>query len=289
MKFKKQKGIALIAVLMLLMAMMVLTMGFAHYTLQDHITSKSFHSANMCFYLAQAGLEYSMFLLKHNLLVYPYAPYADHNSGEVNVDNYTPAGSGQGLGLKLFEEMEQGGGVNVNDGVNDFDDNPTGGDGKIDATSGLWELPMVYDADLFDGTSDVYQPGDIINLYDTDGHEHLLITKLTVGSVGEVGEILGNADACGTFRVKVIEKQDPNASSDADKRVLFIKSTGMIKKVPTDWSGSPQGWDVSTFPIISRRTLIMRIPYSIESSKSLAPSSGTNYKILSDGWFERFR
>lgn len=289
MKLKKQKGIALIAVLMLLMAMMVLTMGFAHYTLQDHITSKSFHSANICFYLAQAGLEYTMFLVKHNLLIYPYAPYADHNAGEINIDRYTPSVAGKGMALKLCEEMEEGGGLNINDGDNDFDDNPTGGDGNIDATSGVFQLPMVYDADVFDGSSDVYQPGDIINLYDSDGHEHLLITKLTMGTVGEVGDVLGNADACGTFRIKIIEKQDPNASSNADKRVLFITSAGMIKKVPTDWMGDPQGWDVSTFPIISRRTLIMRIPYSIEGSKSLTQSVNNNYKVISDGWFERFR
>jgi len=289
MKLKKQKGIALIAVLMLLMAMMVLTMGFAHYTLQDHITSKSFHSANICFYLAQAGLEYSMFLVKHNLLVYPYAPFADHNAGDQYQDVYTPAASGQGMELKLYEEMALGGGVNSNDGENDFDDNPTGGDGNIDATTGVFQLPMAYDANLFDGSSDVYQPGDILNLYDSDGHEHLLITQLTVGTVGEVGDILGNADACGTFRVKVIEKQDPNAPGNTDKRVLFITSTGMIKKVPGDWGSSPQGWDsVSTFPIISRRTLIMRIPYSIEGTKSLS-TSGKSYKIISDGWFERFR
>lgn len=80
MKITKNKGVALIAVLLILMALLVLSMGFAAFTTTDHTISSSYHLSAVTFYLAQAGLEYSQYLIKHNMLIFPGWP-PQHTDG----------------------------------------------------------------------------------------------------------------------------------------------------------------------------------------------------------------
>ncbi len=278
MNFKKKKGIALISVLLLLVAFMVLTMGFVHYTMQDYLIGRTYHQANVCFYLASAELEYTKYLVKHNLLLYPYAPYRDDT---------TTSGS--------FEEEEEGRDGSVGgDGNNDFDDDSNAGfidyTKSYDPADPRYNLPMRYDANNFDGVSAVHNVGDIINVY--DGHEHLLIQRLTFGSDGDtiVGKILERGNTCGTFKISVVSQVDPNGGG-SDYRVLIVKSEGLVKRVPSaDWPNAPSTWDVGDkdkYEVVSKRTLLMRIPYQINNNQFYIPSD--DLEILSDSWWEKFR
>jgi hypothetical protein len=92
MKLKKRRGVALIAVLLVLSSLFVLTMGFAAFTANDYLISQSNYSSVSTFYLAQAGLEYFAFLMKHNMLIYPITklplrkiPHPVASGGIVNV------------------------------------------------------------------------------------------------------------------------------------------------------------------------------------------------------------
>lgn len=282
MKLSKKKGIALISVLLLLMALMVLTMGFVHYTMQDYLTSRTYHQANVCFYLASAGLDYAKYLVKTNMLVYPYTPWEDTNRDQ---------NASAGTQVIWRDVREEGNGVNAGgDSVNDHNDsNPSSN--IIDATESLptaLQLPMTYDANNFDGTTAVTNVGGIVNVFDTNGHEHLLVTRLATDSDDIVSQILEKGNTCGTFRIYATEMEDPNGGGDAAKRVLFIRSEGLVKLVPAaDWANSPTTWDVANYDLVSKRTLLMRIPYSRNSDWSYSPD--LYQEVLSDSWWEMFR
>jgi hypothetical protein len=80
MKLEKKRGIALIAVLLVLSLLFVITMGFAAFTTDDYLISQSSYTSTTTFYLSQAGLEYFIFLMKHNMLIFPaeaYGPYTE--------------------------------------------------------------------------------------------------------------------------------------------------------------------------------------------------------------------
>ena len=90
-KRNRKRGIALISVLLILSAMMVLTMGFATFTTTDHFISKAYNSSAVTLYLAQGGLEYVQFLIKHNMLIFPGWPPrgADEGVADEDGDGYT--------------------------------------------------------------------------------------------------------------------------------------------------------------------------------------------------------
>jgi hypothetical protein len=215
--------------------MMVMTMGFASYTMQDYFVSKTFQQSNTCFYLASAGMDYVSYLIKHNMLIYPY---------------YTDVGD-------------------------------------------------AYDADLFDGSSATCGVGEIVNVYyknssnpRMDGTEFLMINRLAGLDETLMFTALDTSNACGTFVVKVTEAQDPNASSDITKRVLFVTSTGYIRKVPSDkWDNDPATWDTRNYAVLAQRTLIARIPYRKAQFDfdSIADGPFKTRNIITDGWFEKFR
>ncbi len=236
---RKNRGIALIAVLLVLSALMVLTMGFATFTAADHTVSKTYHQSIVTLYLAQAGLEYAQYLLKHNMLIFP--------AFQLNADGNHPY-------------------VNYN-------------------------LP----------SQGYAYPGEASNLY--QGEEHLVISQLSwgSGSANWVYQILGDNSYCGTFYVKVTEKEDDNVTpSNPAKRVLYIKSVGKIRLVPPGHdptSTSEDFTDDNTYPVKAQRTLIMRIPYTQNDYLKLYNDETTStpgtvpvyYKLITDGWFEKFR
>lgn len=207
----KKKGVALVSVMLILTALMVMTMGFAAFTTTDHAISQSYYSTTVTFYLAQAGLEYFHFLLKHNMLVFPIIAYSPYGA-----------------------------------------------------------------------------VGQCVNVFDT-GEESMVISSLTWGNVGEM---FHTDRYIGTFRIQATEMQDDNASN-ANKRVLYVTSVGMVKERPASASGAPDTWNFedASFTIKARRTLIMRVPFSQFSDMRLN-FGGTNrvyYETLNDAWYERYR
>lgn len=236
-----QKGIALISVLLVLATLMTLTMGFVHYTMQDWLIAKSFHQSNICFYMANAGLEYAKFLIQHNMILYPSIPYIDGIEDNI-IDEFN---------FTIVKQKEV-------DNAAYMSDNP---------------------GDL--------QPGEIVDLQSGNGQEFLFISRLSMGSDDLVYSVLGKGALCGSFRIRVIEAQDPNAESQ-NKRVLIVRSEGFAKNIPNSvLEDEPSTWNIETFPVVSRRTLLMRIPYT--SLGGEVREEQDDFRILSDSWWERFR
>ncbi|MFP4497978.1 MAG: hypothetical protein ACLFQV_07155 [Vulcanimicrobiota bacterium] len=238
MKYRSQKGIALISVLMVLTMLMVITMGFATFTTTDFTISQSYKGSTTCYYLAQAGLEYTRYLVSHNMLIYPMAPNLagivdpNHNAIAIASNTYM---------------------------------------------------------------TDGYKPV---------GEEHMVISDLAFTGTdagsgeGEVEQMLGRSDYFGTFQVSVHEKKDTLSGATTDDRVLYVKSVGKIRSKNGNDPATMDYTDNTLFPIIQQRTLLMRMPFrtniTTETGTSLflfEDNSGNarQFKILNDGWFERFR
>lgn len=272
MKQMRNRGIALISVLLILSAMMVLTMGFATFTATDHIISKAYHRSAVTLYLAQAGLEYAMYLLKHNMLIFPgWPPQGDDEDGDGNLDPYDD------------QSADHQGYKRVGEAVNLFP--------KVNASSEM--IGTLWDTEY-----------DSTNGYYTHGEEHLVISQLSWGDEDDnyVYWILGDNNYCGTFLVQVYECADPVASDADSSRVLIIKSIGKVKKIPSgsDPTGDTNFKDDSVYEVQAKRTLIMRVPYKNDEVLKLYDNeenayNGTEtadpyyFKILNDGMFERYR
>ncbi|MCE1247139.1 MAG: hypothetical protein LWY06_10885 [Firmicutes bacterium] len=300
---KKRKGIALISVLLILTAMMVMTMGFASYTMQDYFVSKTFQQSNTCFYLASAGLDYFVYLLKHNLLVYPYFPYSNAqvigvNSGSTDYagkiyvfDRHGTTSATDYLNWNITTDMEFG---SADNGGNLYDNNPA--DGTVDVTKDYpsnSQITSSYAANNFDGKSASYSPGQIINVYSSNGYESIVISRLSIPDDFKVAANLDAGNACGTFKISV--SISDNVSSGGNS-YLYVTSTGLIRKVPdSDWNADPKTWNISNYQIISRRTITSRFPYyssnmTFGGTNSLFHlDNGSNSTITIDTWFERFR
>lgn len=63
---RREKGIALITVLLILGILFLATIGLSTMASEDFRTVRSLEQATVTFYLADAGIEYSTFLLNHD-------------------------------------------------------------------------------------------------------------------------------------------------------------------------------------------------------------------------------
>jgi len=338
MVLKKKRGVALISVLLILSFMMALTMGFVWYTMQDHLSSVAFNHANICFYLAQAGQEYVMFLMKHNMMIFPTYPTSDNyaNSaaalaagrdknykymdepylGALDPDEnwrYTWVGREESLGPNRTtgsssDDMNLG-----NDGENNYDDwtmTGIGSDNVIDCTEIVLRydtqstVMMRYDADKNDGSTTIHNAGDIINIFKDEENdankktEFLVMSRLTLGDDNAVGLYLDSEYACGTFKVVAEAPQD----STKNNKTILVTSTGMVKQIPRNQlNNDPDTWTLESFNVLSRRTIMARIPYYAPRliDRGYVPDNpddqdkshmlNKTYIMTPERWFDRFR
>lgn len=57
-----------------MLILIVVATGFAAFTSQDMRTSQATYEQNETYFLAEAGIDYGLFLLKHSMLVFPNPP-----------------------------------------------------------------------------------------------------------------------------------------------------------------------------------------------------------------------
>jgi len=66
-----RRGIVLVFTILVMILLLVITLGFATFTTADAKASDANWEQTTCYYLAEAGLDYSLFLIKRNMAVYP--------------------------------------------------------------------------------------------------------------------------------------------------------------------------------------------------------------------------
>lgn len=71
----RPRGVALISGLMVLVILLIIASAFVHLTARDVRSSQTVGDSLLTLYLAEAGLEYAMWLNKHNMAVYPSITY----------------------------------------------------------------------------------------------------------------------------------------------------------------------------------------------------------------------
>jgi hypothetical protein len=69
--------VALISGLMVLVILLIIASAFVHLTARDVRSSQTVGDSLLTLYLAEAGLEYAMWLNKHNMALYPSITYND--------------------------------------------------------------------------------------------------------------------------------------------------------------------------------------------------------------------
>jgi len=68
-------GVALVSALMVLVILFIIASAFVHLTARDVRSSQTVGDSLLTLYLAEAGLEYAMWLNKHNMALYPSITY----------------------------------------------------------------------------------------------------------------------------------------------------------------------------------------------------------------------
>ena len=101
---ERRRGLSLVLVISVMLILIVVATGFAAFTSQDMRTSQAVYEQNETYFLAEAGIDYGLFLLKHSMLVFPNPPsaWADGRAQALyNADNNTATNTGGGVGLDL--------------------------------------------------------------------------------------------------------------------------------------------------------------------------------------------
>ena len=80
----RPRGVALISGLMVLVILLIIASAFVHLTARDVRSSQTVGDSLLTLYLAEAGLEYAIWLNKHNMALYPSFPYDGMTVGEVS-------------------------------------------------------------------------------------------------------------------------------------------------------------------------------------------------------------
>ena len=75
MKTGRPRGVALISALMVMVIMVIIASAFVQLTARDVRSSKTAGDTLMTLYLAEAGIEYALWVTKHNMNVYPSVAY----------------------------------------------------------------------------------------------------------------------------------------------------------------------------------------------------------------------
>lgn len=80
----RPRGVALISGLMVLVILLIIASAFVHLTARDVRSSQTVGDSLLTLYLAEAGLEYAMWLNKHNMALYPSFSYDGMSAGEIS-------------------------------------------------------------------------------------------------------------------------------------------------------------------------------------------------------------
>jgi len=76
----RRRGLSLVLVISFMLILIVIATGFAAFTSQEMRTSQLMYEQAETYVLAESGIDYGLFLLKHSMLVYPMSSYdADSN------------------------------------------------------------------------------------------------------------------------------------------------------------------------------------------------------------------
>lgn len=100
----RRRGLSLLLVVSVMLILIVVATGFAAFTSQDMRASQATYEQNETYFLAEAGIDYGLFLLKHSLLAYPNPPAAwvdGRAQALYNADLNTTTATGGGTGLDL--------------------------------------------------------------------------------------------------------------------------------------------------------------------------------------------
>jgi hypothetical protein len=103
---RKRRGLSLLLVISILVILVVIATGFVAFTTQDMKASQTNYEQNECYFLAESGIDYGLFLLKHSMTVYPAPPTA-WVDGHTPV-NYDADGDGTADQPGAFVDLAQG-------------------------------------------------------------------------------------------------------------------------------------------------------------------------------------
>lgn len=239
-----RRGIAIILVLSMLLILVVITTGFAAYISQDMKDSQTAYEQTETYFLAESGIDYAMFLIKHSLTVYPAPPvhsWLTPTTSWLDGRN-TTKGNWQYQAFPAYN-----GEVNPN---------AAGGVGA-GAAAGVNADPG----------PNAQAPGSLISLQDMGdvnnpslGEEMVVVSDL---AYAPSFDWLNAGKYCGTFQVK------QNVSGAGPTYTINITSTGFIKKLPPTLNGPSQPNDYhgsANFTIVAQRTLFAQATVYVGNS-----------------------
>jgi|GEM_PF-1931461 len=93
---KRKKGVALISVLLILVIMFIISTGFIQMITQDAKVGMGQYQSNLSMMLADSGLEYGLFLIRHNCFVRPRTSTVPYTNIVISELTY-PASTGSSL------------------------------------------------------------------------------------------------------------------------------------------------------------------------------------------------
>lgn len=93
---KRKKGVALISVLLILVIMFIISTGFIQMITQDAKVGMGQYQSNLSMMLADSGLEYGLFLIRHNCFVRPSSSTVPYRNIVISELTY-PASTGSTL------------------------------------------------------------------------------------------------------------------------------------------------------------------------------------------------
>ncbi len=74
-------GVALVSALMVMVILFIIASAFVHLTARDVRSARTVGDSLLTLYLAEAGIEYAMWMNKHNMAVYPFGAYDINDDG----------------------------------------------------------------------------------------------------------------------------------------------------------------------------------------------------------------
>jgi len=219
-----RRGIALFLVISILLILTIVATGFAAFISADMKASQTNYEQTECYFLAEAGIDYAIFLLKHNMTVYPAPPvYATNGVNILSTTQYLD-GIAPGVGRSI---------ANGNYYYQAYPVYNTGsGPGPIPQTTGSLINLNYLTAGQAAGAA---------------GQEHVVIEDLAfnaeVGSPASNANWLNGVRFCGTF---IVQQQvvPPGATANTgiatngtvnasgNQYQIYLKSIGYIKQIP---------------------------------------------------------
>lgn len=221
----KQRGMALISALMVLVILAIIAGCFAVVMNRDVRQARNSMFQVICLNSAQAGLDYAIWLHKHNMACYPLVDYPGATDAE-----------------KLNNRVDVPDSFRKNNETTEYE-YATGL-----ALGTVYNLPgagLSSEGKSYSPASD--RLGEYTNKLtgsnETKDTEYMFVNDLTFWSSssdtsGEAENFMHDTQMCVTFQIR------ESITEDSGKQVLHIVSTGKIRKVPKDysWTDEDEGW-----------------------------------------------